>query len=228
MAESIAAVAAVAAAIFAAVALAVALRAKEIAETANDIAEGGNTLADTANSTAAEALKEAEKANEFADQANELAGEANRIADRALHAALDDIPYNWVLNIDDDGAAVIHNDCGHHARLVSVTLDSEGVVVGECEQVDIAPFGTITLDAKDAVEGHLDRVRKNPVVHARDGGDVFIAGRNGKSVSTTFRAHLKWNTTDGLPRTAVCTEVLRHAMRFKGLTRIRPRPERPV
>lgn len=217
----IAAIAAVVAALLAAVALAVALRAKEIAETANGIADTGNTLARTANGTASEALTEAERANSFAAQANELSVEANAIAERALRAALDDVPYNWVLKVSDDGVAEVHNDCGHSARLVRITLDCDGTVVVESEAIDFSPFAKITLDAKIAVGKHLDKVRKNPAVPASVGGSVFLAGRNGKSVSTTFRAHVTWQTEQGLPRTAVVSEVLRHQMSMKGLRRMK-------
>jgi hypothetical protein len=54
----------------------------------------------------------AKEANSIAKGANELAGDANTIAERALRAAQDDIPYNWVLKVDDNGAWII-NDCGH-------------------------------------------------------------------------------------------------------------------
>jgi hypothetical protein len=131
VAEWVAAVAAILAALVAAVALAVALRAKEIAESANGIAETGNDLAQAANDTAGAALTEAEKANEIAERANQLSGGANTIAERALRVAQDDVPYNWVLEVDDDGVAAVLNDCGHRALQTTVVLDSGGHIVAE-------------------------------------------------------------------------------------------------
>ncbi|MCH2223026.1 MAG: hypothetical protein MK097_22300, partial [Dechloromonas sp.] len=183
MAEWVAAIAAVVAALIAAVALAVALRAKEVAETANGIADAGNTLAQVANDTAADALGEAEKANEIAEQANQLSGDANTIAERALRVAQDDVPYNWVLEVGDDGVAVVLNDCGHRALQATVVLDSGSQVVADAGPVDVDPFGKITLDVKSAIELHFETVRSNPVVHAHSEGGLFFGGRNGSPVA---------------------------------------------
>jgi hypothetical protein len=230
MADWVAAIAAGVAALFAGLALAVALRAKEIAESANGIAEDandlaaeGNELAQNANETAAAALGEAGKANEVAEQANQLSGDANSIAERALYNAQDDLPYNWVLKVGDDGVAAVLNDCGHHARQVSIVLDSGSVVVTEAGPVDVAPFGEIELDAQSVLEEHFDEVRKNPVSYAHSEGGIFFAGSNGKPVSVTFRAHLRWRTEQDIPRTDVVHKVLRHHMTYDGLQRVKER-----
>lgn len=223
MAEWVAAIAAVVAAIVAAVALAVALRAKEVAEAANGIAEEGNTLAQAANDTAADALGEAEKANEIAEQANQLSGDANTIAERALRVAQDDVPYNWVLQVGDDGVAVVLNDCGHCAREVTVVLDSGSQVLANAGPVDVDSFGKIALNVKSAMERHFETVRSNPVVYAHSDGGMFFGGRNGSPVAIEFRAHLRWLTEQDIPRTDVVKDVLRHQMTHDGLRRIQER-----
>lgn len=217
------AIAAIASAVFAAVALAVAVRAKEIAETANNVAKTGNGLAQTANDTAADALDEARRANEFADEANRFSDEANTIAERALRAAQDDVPYKWVLKVDDNGVAVVINDCGHHAHLATVTLESAGQVVAESGPIDVASFGKITLDAKSILDQHFAEVSKNPAVYARTVGGIFFTGHAGDPVSITFRAHLRWQTDQGLPRNDVVREVLQHQMTYDGLERFEGR-----
>jgi hypothetical protein len=219
MAEWVAAVAAIFAALVAAVALAVALRAKEIAEK-------GNILAEAANDTAADALGEAENANDIAKEANQLSGGANTIAERALRVAQDDVPYNWILQVEDDGVAVVLNDCGHRALQATVELDSGGHVVAQTGPVDVAPFDRLTFDAKSAVEQHFENVRSNPVVYAHSEGGVFFGGRNGLAVSVTVRAHLRWRTEQEIPRTDVVEEVLRHQMTHDGIKRIKERRPR--
>jgi glucose/arabinose dehydrogenase len=226
VAEWVAAIAAILAALVAIVALAVALRAKEVAETANDIAKAGNTLAETANDTAADALVEAETANDTAVEANRLSGDANTIARRALDVAQDDVPYNWALEVGDDGVAVVRNDCGHRALQAVVTLDSGGEVIAEAGPVDVAAFDKITLDANVAVEQHFQSVRANPVVYAHSEGGVFFGGRNGIPVSVTFRASVRWHTEQGIPRNDVVREVLRHQMTHEGINRVEERPRR--
>lgn len=216
MAELVAALAAVVAALVAAVALAVALRAKEVAET-------GNTLAQTANDTAAAALREAEKANDIAAKANQLSGGANTIAERALQVAQDDVSYNWVLRVGDDGVAVVRNDCGHRALQVTVVLDSGSQVLAETEPVDVGPFGEITLDVKIRLEQHFENVRKNPVVYAHSEGGVFFGGRNGIPVDVAFRALLRWHTDQEIPRTDVIQQVLCHQMTHDGIGRVEKR-----
>jgi len=216
VAEWVAAAVAVLAALVAAVALAVALRAKEIAET-------GNTLAQAANDTASDALEEAETANDIAEAANQLSGDANTIAERALRVAQDDVPYNWVLQVEDDGVAVVLNDCGHRALRATVVLDSDRQVVAKAGPVDIAPFDNITLDASSVIARHFEDVRTNPVVYAHSEGGLSFGGRNGIPVSVTFRAHLRWHTEQEIPRTDVVQEVLCHQMTYDGLQRVTER-----
>jgi hypothetical protein len=187
----------------------VSLRAKEIAE-------AGNVLANTAND-------KAESANEIAGEANQLSGDANTIAERALRVAQDDVPYNWVLEVGDDGVAVVLNDCGHRAVQATVVLDSVRQVVAEAGPVDVAPFGTIALDAASVIEQHFENVRANPVSHPHSAGNVFFAGGNGTEVTVEFRAHLRWHTEQNIPRTDVVGEVLRHQMTHDGLQRIQER-----
>lgn len=213
MADWVAASAAVVAALVAVVALAVALRAKEVAESANKVAKAANILAAAANDTASDALGEAEKANDIAE-------DSNTIAERALGVALDDVPYNWVLHVGEDGVAVVLNDCGHHARQVTIVLDIGGRVVTEGGPIDVAPFGKIMLDAKSTVEQHFEKVHQNPVVYAHGEGGVFFVGRSGTPVAVTFRAHLRWRTEQEVPRTDVVHEVVRHQMTHDGLKRI--------
>jgi hypothetical protein len=214
MADWLSAIGTGAAAIIAAIALAVSMRAKEIAETANDLADTGNSLSKSANDTAANALEEA-------STANRIAAEANSIAERALYVAQDDVPYDWVLEINDDGVASVLNDCGHAALGATVVLDSGGVVVTEGGPVDLAPFGNIRLDVKDTVEQHFAKVRQEKVVHPYRDGRLVFAGRDGEPVSTEVRAHLRWRTEQGIPRTDVVNTVLRHQMTFDGLSRCR-------
>ena len=193
--------------------VAVALIATGIAIRANGIAKQGNGLARTANETADDALDEARKAND-------IAKDANSIADRALRVAQDDIPYRWVLRVDDNGSAWVINDCGHAAGQVSVVIDAAGQVVGETGPADVAPFGELSFELKDAVEQHFARVRQHPYRPASGGGGVFIAGSSGKPVDTTFRAHLRWLTDDQVPRTDVIEETLRHSMGRDGMKRL--------
>ena len=216
MAEWVAAVAAVVAALIAAVALAVALRGKETAEQANNLAK-------SANDTASDALSEAKKANSIAGEANQLSGDANTIAERALRVAQDDVPYNWSLDVGDDGVAVVLNDCGHRALQTSVVLDSDGQIVGETEPADVAPFGKISLDVTGTMEQHFEAVRKNPVVYAHSDGGIFFGGRDGIPVAVKFRAHIGWRTEQDIPRTDVVEVVLRHQMTHDGLKRAKER-----
>jgi hypothetical protein len=202
VAEWVAAIAAVVAALIAAVALGVALRGKETAE--------------QANRTSANALDEAKKANGIAD-------DANTIAERALRVAQDDVPYHWVLEVGDDGVAVLINDCGHPASQATVVLDSAGRIVAETEPVDVVPFGKISLDASSTIEQHFDAVRKNPVVYAHSDAGMVFGGRDGAPVAANFRAHVRWLTEQEIPRNDVVELVLRHQMTHEGLQRARER-----
>jgi hypothetical protein len=107
-------------------------------------------------------LSEAKKANSIAEEANHFSGDANTIAERALRVAQDDVPYNWSLDVGDDGVAVVLNDCGHRALQTTVVLDSDGQILGETEPVDVEPFGEITLDVTSTIEQHFDAVRRIP------------------------------------------------------------------
>jgi hypothetical protein len=216
VASWIAAIAAVVAALAAMVALGVSLRAKEIAE-------AGNALAQGANDTAADALGEAKAANDIAGEANQLSGDANTIAERALRVAQDDVPYNWVLEVGDDGVAVVLNDCGHRAIQATVVLDSGRQVVAEAGPVDVVPFGKIALDVKNTIEAHFETVRSNPVVYPHREGGISFGGRDGMPVEIEFRAHLRWHTEQDIPRTDVVDETLRHQMTHAGLRRVKER-----
>lgn len=196
MANWIAAIAAVLAALVAVVALGVSLRAKEIAES-------GNALAQTAN--------------DIAGKANGLSGDANTIAERALRVAQDDVPYNWVLEVGDDGVAVALNDCGHPALQATVVLDSGRQFVAEAGPVDVVPFGKITLDAKGPIEEHFEIVRSYPAEYPHRQGSVMFSGGFGSAVAVKFRAHLRWRTEQGIPRNDVVEVVLRHQMTYDGL-----------
>lgn len=192
---------------------------------AKNLAKKGNSLAEAANQTAADALGEAKEANSIAEDANQLAGDANRIAERALRAAQDDVPYNWVLKVEDDGSAVVINDCGHGAAQVTVVIDCAGEVVGESGPTDIAKFGEVAFDVKSAIEKHFEHVRQHPYSPSRSGGGVFIAGSSGKVTSTIFRAHVRWLTEQEVPRTDVVQEVVSHLMTHEGMRRHRRRLE---
>lgn len=194
------------------VGLAVAIRA-------NELAQNSNGLAQAANDTASDALGKAEEANGIAVDANELAGDANAIAERALRVAQDDVPYSWALKVDDDGTAVVINDCGHPANQVAVIIDSGGDPVADAGPVDVPAFGQLPFDVSGAVEKHFERVRGNPGRKASGGDGVFIAGASGKPVTTVFRAHLSWRTVEQVPRTDVVQEVLRHQMTSGGAIR---------
>lgn len=204
VANWIAAIAAVLAALVALVALGVSLRAKEIAESANVL---GQT------------------ANNIAGRANELSGDANTIAERALRVAQDDVPYNWLLEVGDDGVAVVLNDCGHPALQATVVLDSGRQFVAEAGPVDIVPFGKIALDAKSAIEEHFEIVRSHPAEYPHRQGPVMFSGGPGSAVSVEFRAHLRWRTEQDIPRNDVVEVVLRHQMTYDGLQRIENRDE---
>lgn len=198
-----------------AVGVAVAAIALVVAIKANRVAKTGNGLAQAANDTAAEALGEAQ-------DANVIAGEANTIAERALRVAQDDLPYNWVLTVDDDGVAKVVNDCGHRALEVTVVIDRGGNVVEDAgAPIDLEPFDTMLFDLEDAIEQHFELVRQRPYKEAQFGSGYFIAGTSGKAVVTVFRAHVRWLTDQQVPRTDVVQQVVRHHMTHKGMRRIK-------
>lgn len=190
---------------------------------ANKLAKKGNSLAETASKTAADALGEAKEANRVAEDANQLAGDANQIAERALRVAQDDIPYHWVLKVNDDGSAVVVNDCGHRATQVTVVVDCGGEVVAESGPTDIAQFGEIAFDVQGSVEKHFERVRQYPYRPPRVSPGILVGGANGKLISDTFRAHVRWFTEQEVPRSDVAQELVSHSMTSKGMQRTRLR-----
>lgn len=201
----------------------IALGSAAIALRANSFANKSNRLASDANTLAEDAITEARGANAFAEKANDIALEANRISDRALRAARDDVPYNWVLSVDDNGSAWVKNDCGHTARQVTAIIDCGGRIVGENEPKDLAPFGELFFDLKESVEQHLAQVRLYRYQPGSSGGGIVVAGSNGRPYETTFRAHLRWLTNEEVPRSDVVEDTLRHHMTYDGMKRSKPR-----
>lgn len=192
------------------------------ARSANKLVKEGNALAQAANDTAADALRETKEANRVAVEANELAGDANSVAQRALHVAQDDVPYSWVLQVDDDGLATVTNDCGHPAHEVVVILDSGGHRIADTGPVDVPAFGKVTLDAKGTIEQHYEEVRKHPARYAHVDGPLMFGGSAGKPVATTFRAHVRWLTAEQVPRHDVVEEIISHYMGYEGIERSEP------
>lgn len=179
---------------------------------ANKLAKKSNRLAKAANDTAADALGQAKEANRIAQDANQLAGDANAIAERALLVAQDDLPYRWGLNINDDGFAVVINDCGHRAVLATITIDAGGEVIAESGPADVPEFGKVTFSVQSALEKHFEEVRQHPYCPPSFGNGIFMSGSTGQNVSTTFRAHLRWLTEQQVPRTDVVHRVVSHYM----------------
>lgn len=209
-----------AAGIFAALTAVYGLR---VAIGANEIANRGNKLAKSANVSAVDALREAEEANRIAVDANKLAAGANSIAERALRVTQDDIPYNWSLKVEDDGSAAVVNDCGHRALQVTIVIDVDGKVLADSDgPQDVEPFGTVDFDVASAMAKHYEEVRKYPYRYAHSGNGYFAAGGPNKTLSTRFRAHLRWTTEDEVPRSDVIDEVVSH---FMGADRLPKRVE---
>lgn len=130
-----------------------------------------------------------------------------------------------LLEVGDDGVAVVLNDCGHPALQATVVLDSGRQFVAEAGPVDIVPFGKIALDAKSAIEEHFEIVRSHPAEYPHRQGPVMFSGGPGSAVSVEFRAHLRWRTEQDIPRNDVVEVVLRHQMTYDGLQRIENRDE---
>lgn len=191
-----------------------------IAARANQAAKDGNTLAETANNIAANALGEAQKTNSIAENANQLAGDANLIAKRALQVAQDDIPYNWVLEINDDGSAIVLNDCRHHAAQVTVVIDAGSEPVARCGPVDVAAFEKLPFNVASAVEKHFENVRQHPYRPTQAGTGWMSVGGPGDPVACIFRAHLSWLTDDEVPRNDVVEKVVSHQMDYAGIVRL--------
>lgn len=190
----------------------------------NKVAQHGNRLAKAANDTATDAVGQAEEANRIAEDTNKLAEDANLIAQRALRNAQDDIPYNWRLKVEDDGSAVIFNDCGHRADQVTVVVDVGGEPVTQSGPHDVAAFGQITFGLQSTMQKHFNDVHRNPGRESMTSGVVFAAGGPGKPVETVFRAHLCWLTDNEVPRSDVVQEVVRHLMTPSGgIRRAKPR-----
>lgn len=179
-------------------------------------AQKGNELAAVANNTATDAIGQAQAANRIAVEANDLAGNANSIAERALIVAQDDVPYNWVLQIDEEGHAAVVNDCGHRADQTTVTIDAGGKPIVDAGPVDVAEFPEIALSLDSAVQEHFERVAQKAARPARTTGDTFYFGSAGEIVETRFRAHLRWLTENGVLRSDVVEQVLRHHMTADG------------
>lgn len=209
-----------------AVSAVVAIWALVVAYLANNVANEGNAIAEGANDIAVDALREAQDANVLATNANALAGDANEIAERALRAAQDDVPYNWTLTINDDGSAIVLNDCGHGALDAKVTLDSESRPIAEAGPVDLAAFDKIMLDAASTMDRHFEAVRANPPTYAHSEGGLSFGGSAGKPVETEFRVHLRWTTEQGVPRTDVVRTMVRHQMTQGGLQPWAPKKPR--
>ncbi|WP_157929689.1 hypothetical protein [Mycobacteroides abscessus] len=178
----------------------------------NKLAKKGHSLAEAANDTATDALGQAKEANRIAKDANQLAGDANTIAERALRVAQDDLPYRWVLEINDDGSAVVVNDCGHAATQAAITIDAGGDVVAQAGPIDIPAFGKVTFDVQSSLEKHFEEVRQHPYCPPLSGGGIFMSGSAGQVVSTAFRAHLSWLTEQQVPRTDVVQQLVSHYM----------------
>jgi hypothetical protein len=133
-------------------------------------------------------------------------------------------PLQLAPKVTDDGSATISNDCAHNAFRVTVVIDCGGEAIARCGPEDLAAFGEVTLDVRDAVEKHMERVRENPWRPASSTNGIFIAGSKGRPVSTTFRAYVAWLTEQEVPRNDVAHDVVRHSMAHDGMRRTKPTP----
>jgi hypothetical protein len=133
-------------------------------------------------------------------------------------------PLQLAPKVTDDGSATISNDCAHNAFRVTVVIDCGGEAIARCGPEDLAAFGEVTLDVRDAVEKHMERVRENPWRPASSTNGIFIAGSKGRPVSTTFRAYVAWLTEQEVPRNNVAHDVVRHSMAHDGMRRTKPTP----
>lgn len=185
-----------------------------------------NKIAKAANDMAEDALRQAQEANGIAVDANELARDANSIAERALLVAQSDTPYHWVLKVEDDGTAVVVNDCGHRADKVTVIIDVDGNVIDQTGPTDVPAFEQLDFDLSGTVQQHLEHVRMNPGRKPIDAGSAFVAGSSGRPVETVFRATLTWFTAEQVPRRDVVEEVMRHVMTPSGTLRRSKRRQR--
>ena len=205
------------------VALVQSRRANTLASNANQLAEVGNGIAERSTQAAGQAVVVAGEANSLAQEANQHATDANSIAKRALAVSQDQRVYHWVFKIDDDGSAIVRNDCAHAAVGVAVTIDSGGEVHAQVDVAQVPPFGNLELDVAGLLEEHLSKVERDSVpTPAYDSGGIFMAASDGSAVMTQVRMTVTWTTPDGVPRDSVVGDVLRHYKQLAGhVTRLR-------
>ncbi|QRY61505.1 hypothetical protein JVX90_13895 [Gordonia sp. PDNC005] len=187
--------------------------------------EKAQRTAETANETAAEAVRIAREANRIAVEANDLASDANTISKDALAVASDQLDYAWVLKVEDDGSAIVINDCAHIAVGATVVVDVNGEVQATRCGENVAAFKQLSLDATRAFEKHIEEVRAHPYRNSISSPGVFITGSAGDIITTTFRATITWSTESGVERSCVVKNDVRHRMEYGG-TPVRLKPER--
>lgn len=199
------------------IALVLSCRANQTAASGNKIAKKGNKIAESASKSASAAVVVAGEANRLAEVANEKSAEANLIAERALRISADNLDYNWVLEVDDDGRASVLNDCAHEAMDVTVVIDSLGEIYDQAAINRVAGFDQVDFEVPRLVQEHFAKVETESVPRLpRSGSGVFIAGSAGSTVRTKVRATVTWSTPEGVPRTGVVNETLSHRKTIQG------------
>lgn len=178
-------------------------------------AKKANELAKTANEMAKKAVGEAKEANRIAVQSNELAGQANDIAERARLITEDQVPYSWTLQINDRGDGLLTNRSAEPAHRLKIVIDHDGVPVplditgGELDDVGTLPgLKYVMLDLSRRIEQHFADARGRCIGAVR--GDGSTEWRSGLTHTSVFRAHLTWETPEGVKRHGIVKESVSH------------------
>lgn len=180
------------------------------------VAEHANSLAETANQTAAAAVAAADEANRLAVEANQLSCDANTISERALTATTDHLRYHWQFQVDDQGSAVVINDCAHVAEHVTVVVDSGGQIHTSFQRDHVARFEELRFDLSGVITQHLEHVRDQPVAPSTAVGPAFQGRARPPAVTTLVRATIGWSSQVGVQRSDTVEDRLTHRVRRDG------------
>ena len=180
----------------------------------------GYRAAKLSNDLAQEANRVSVEAQVAAEDANKLAQDANEIAERAFAAGSDHTTYNWCFEIDDDGTAVVLNDCAFDAYEFSAVFTCNESTELRITDEHVPAFGKVDASLNGVIEQHFDEVRNNPSRRASNAGGIIMTGSKGKTVSTTVSAHLAWVTPSGVKRACICDCVLRHRDNYGTIERV--------
>lgn len=179
----------------------------------------GYRAAKQSNSLAEEANRVSVDAQVTAKEANELAQDANDIAERAFAAGSDHTTYNWGFEIDDDGTAVVFNNCAFDAYDFAAVFTCREATELSIKHEQVPAFDKVVGSLDGVIEQHFNEVRNNPSRHASNAGGIFMTGSAGNIVSTTVSAHLSWVTPSGVKRACILDYVLRHRDNYGSIER---------